>query len=172
MNHSEELKKLYEAIAKGADAVITFYDQLIAKESSTEELVEFAFQVLETSTEATQYTAIYRAGFIIEDWAKAESLDRLIASRNKLPALKGLRDYRVDFDLYIGLLKSMKAGICKCGVYSSYNTSPSHKLFVVESSAENQQTYAIETLVHCSLCNKKYKVETDYSYHYPISRWS
>lgn len=158
---------LRQAIRNGPDSVVDFYDALEKEGHPPSQLVEFALKVLENATEETGYTAIYRAGFIIEKMADSSHISRLMEVRKKLPALSGLRDYRYDFDHYIQLLKNREQGICDC--HSAAASGASIYSANVNEISTNQETYT--TIVQCKSCGKKYSVEVDLGYHFPQYHW-
>lgn len=168
MDIEARLLGLKQAIINGPDAVVKFYDDLEKEGQAVTNLVEFAFRVLENSTVETGYTAIYKAGHIIEKHATPDQVSRLEEVRKKLPPLQGLRDYRTDFDHYIQLLKNRDKGICECSYYASSGASI-YSADVKEISV-NQETYT--SLVECNKCGKRYNVEVDLGYHFPQYRWS
>lgn len=168
MDFNARLLGLQQAIKNGPDAVVNFFDELEKEGHVISNIVEFAFRVLENATEETGYTAIYRAGFIIEKHAIPDQVGRLEAVRKRLPPLPGLRDYRYDFDHYIQLLKNKEKGICECHYYASSGASI-YSADVKEIST-NQETYT--SLVECNKCGKRYHVEVDLGYHFPQYRWS
>ncbi|MEZ4903555.1 MAG: hypothetical protein R2822_18215 [Spirosomataceae bacterium] len=65
----------------------------------------------------------------------------------------------------------MKTTLCGCVKIAINNQSfRGHDFRIVE--ANDKVMNLIQYIVACNHCNKQWKVEEDYSYHYPLSYWT
>ena len=106
---------------------------------------------------------------LLLDHGTAAQVARVQAVRTTLPAMPGLRDWRVDVDTALAAMRARAGGVCACASVHVGNTAPTADRF--EVLARRDQPYVSELDVACRVCGKRFTVEVDDSYHYPTFRW-
>jgi hypothetical protein len=155
-----------------ADAVVRFFKNLYIQKGEEKIYVEFALQVMENFKAEQGFLVAHYCGKLIEEYDDGSSIERVKKIRNNLPALSGLRDYRVDYDLLISILNSIIKGECICISKTQGNTSPYEELYNITSSNIVQAQYTTYYIVECKKCLSQFEVQEEQGYHYPIYRWN
>ena len=101
-------------------------------------------------------------------------IEDILNIRKHLPSRGGLRDYRKSIDDTILILEERKKGHeCNCGIYSKTSFHPRYEekigfiKIINEVVNENNTVYSCI----CNKCDRKWQVEEDLTYHYPIYSW-
>lgn len=130
-----------------------------------EDRLEVALQLLEAMDARHGVSTGRYALAIARDRGDAHALARLRASRARLPAIEGLRDWRWDADAAIDALVARLAGRCPCANVLAPGEGPDAALF--ESTDVGEEAgLAVATHV-CRRCGATLVIERDDSYHYP-----
>ena len=130
---------------------------------------EFALALLSGLQEAHGPLVGMACAQLLLDHGTAAQVAPLQALRPTLPGMSGLRDWRVDVDTALAAMSARAAGGCACASVHVGNNAPSDDRF--EVLARREQPYVSELDVACRVCGKRFTVEVDDSYHYPIFRW-
>ena len=133
------------------------------------ERVEVAVQLLEAMSETHGHVTGSRAAHVLSEHGGGPNLDRLRATRARLPAIAGLRDWRWDVDQAIAAIENRAAGRCECHAAQALGQGPDDRVFrQVSSSVAN---FGATITLACRTCARECIVERDDSYHYPTFTW-
>lgn len=133
------------------------------------ERVEVALQLLEAMSETHGHVTGSRAAHVLSEHGGGPNLDRLRATRARLPAIAGLRDWRWDVDQAIAAIENRAAGRCECHAAQALGQGPDDRVFrQVSSSVAN---FGATITLACRTCARECIVERDDSYHYPTFTW-
>lgn len=158
--------KLYSL--KNREEEEAFFDKLEAILPDSRQLVEFLFKVLDRLSD-DDYGIAYRCYKLLETHADFSDLNRIISIAARLPAIKGLRDYRNDFKIKLSnALKNKHKCVCETKAMNSEYVEKAY--FKIDQ--EFVENYIGIFLLTCLTCHKHWKVEEDISYHYPTYSWS
>ena len=102
----------------------------------------------------------------------AEELERLRATRDTLPARKGLRDWRVETGRALSVMAARVAGECTCAAEAAHGAPVYGDMWRVESEEIDRDQYCVRMRVRCQRCQSRWLVRRDDGYHYPTFAWS
>lgn len=166
-NPNDLVTKLYSL--KNSEAEDAFFDKL-ESDLPDRRLVELLFRILERLG-TNNYGIAYRCYKLLETHAHFSDLDRIKSIAARLPAIKGLRDYRDDFKIKLpNVLQNKAKSKCVCEYKATNSEYVDKAYFKVDQ--EFVENYIGIYLLTCLTCHKHWKVEEDISYHYPTYRWS
>lgn len=141
-------------------------------DASPDTLAEAALLALETMGPNDPTSLGMSACEALVLFGGSEHLDRLRAARPRLPARKGLRDWRVDADRALQVMRARAAGQCTCAAEAARGAPVHGEQWRVESEQVDASRYCVTMVVRCTRCESTWSVERDDGYHYPTFRWS
>ena len=166
-NPNDLVTKLYSLKNGGEEDA--FFNKLEA-DLSDRQIVEFLFRVLERLG-TNDYGIAYRCYKLLETHANFSDLERIKSIAARLPAIKGLRDYRDDFKIKLPIILTNKAkNKCACETKATNSEYIDKAYFNIDQ--QYVEDYVGIYLLTCLNCQRRWKVEEDISYHYPTYRWT
>ena len=133
------------------------------------ERVEVAMQLLEAMSETHGHATGSHAARVLSEHGGGPDLDRLRATRPRLPAFEGLRDWRWNVDQAIAAIENRAAGRCECQAAQALGQGPDDRIFRQVSSSVAD--FGATITLACRTCARECLVERDDSYHYPTFTW-
>ena len=161
-----------KAKSSGTEAVWKFFENLLTRKADADVIRVFALEKLDNFTVEDGFLVAHGCYQVLMKFGQGGDIKRLRKIRYKLPALPGMRDYRVDFDELVSVLEARQEGRCDCQVRTRNNISPKNRLFRItaEESDQEQQTTIYHTV--CTLCGVKWTCVEDPTYHFPLFNWT
>lgn len=113
-----------------------------------------------------------RACDVVRRHGGAAEAARLRAVRHRLPAVRALRDWRLEADRALSVIDARTAGRCACEAEARHGVPIAGPAWQVEHEEVDHAGYAINHRVRCAACGRRYRVVQQEGYHYPIFRWT
>jgi hypothetical protein len=151
------------------------YDELL-KSSNPE-----SFKVLLELLSSGDVIHTQKAASILALKGNPKYLPEIKAIREKLPAHRGLKDYRQTVDKTIEILENIKSKAnCRCNLYAlqngfsdRYNPYEEQKegfISIVKEDVHEKEYYTDYYCV-CNFCGRRWKVTNEIGYHYTLYKW-
>lgn len=99
-------------------------------------------------------------------------LPRLRAVRPKLPARKGLRDWRLEASRAIDVIDARASGSCTCAAEAARGAPVHDEQWRIESEKVDRDQYCVDLVVRCTRCESRWTVRRDDGYHHPTFAWT
>lgn len=102
----------------------------------------------------------------------ADEAARLRAIRSQLPAVRALRDWRLEASRALAVIEARVAGRCPCEAEARHGAPIAGPAWQAEHEEVDHAGYAINHRVRCTACGRRYRVVQQEGYHYPIFYWT
>ncbi len=171
MSTDEALGALREAFAESLEAGHRWWRRAEAQADSAT-LARWAAAALTAMGPDDGISWGMRACDVLRRHGGASEIEPLRAARPGLPARKALRDWRLEADRALAVIEARAAGRCTCEAEARHGAPVAGPRWQVEGEAVDRAAYAIIHEVRCVPCGRRYRVERQEGYHYPVFRWA